>query len=268
MYCGTTCTDIWVFRRFIMIPMMHVVGNVAHHIEKILPRPITAAPTPPVCRMQILDHIDATVAQVREEVGKRNRYMFHVVAAIIQHDVDATHLCNHAFEEFFIDLRTDSYLPRQAIILNAVGINIDTLDDSIGAEVLPPHLQAAALAHADFKEANLAAAKWREIAVVKGKVVMPLVNNIILVVAEDIEKFAAIIIFFLNRSPDVQFLVERKAFKASRTARYAITKCAQFARNELPDGCCHTQILRNWRPDCGNWSDGDTFQAEKYPAKR
>jgi hypothetical protein len=104
----------------------------------------------PIGRAQVLAGIDPVVADMRKQRSERRELVLVCVAAIVNQDVERTKLFRHALEEFRVTLIADRDMGARRLKRLAVGIDVDSDDPGIWAEVAPPDFQRSAARHADF----------------------------------------------------------------------------------------------------------------------
>ena len=133
----------------------------------------------PVGRVQVFNQVEAAIAKPGEEGLKGCLNVLHVMAAVVQDDVNPAHFVYDRIKESLVVLGADSYLACNAVIGFAGGIDVDSVNDCRCSKVLPPQLQAAAFGYADFQEFNGCLPKAVEITLIQGQVVMPLMNSLL-----------------------------------------------------------------------------------------
>ena len=127
--------------------------------------------------MIVFAEVDPARLQVRIELAQRGDLLDHGVAAVVDDDVDVRELLADAGEERGVGLVADQDGGRVVLELLAARVDVDTDDPCPGAEVVVPHLQRAAVEHADLEHHRLPAAEALEVTVVDLEVVMPLVDQ-------------------------------------------------------------------------------------------
>lgn len=78
--------------------------------------------------------------------------MLHMVTAVVQYYIYASHLLNDRLQKTAISLRADSYLPSKAVQFLALRVNINTKNNGIIAKVFSPHLKTTTIAYANLKK--------------------------------------------------------------------------------------------------------------------
>jgi hypothetical protein len=102
------------------------------------------------------------------------------VAAIVNENIDSGQLSGERSEEVRIALVPDENSDAPLLQALTVWIDVKTIDLGQRTEVVFPHLKGAAMFDADFQEMNFGPAVRREVSVINGKVMCPLVNEPVL----------------------------------------------------------------------------------------
>ena len=140
--------------------------------------------------MQVFGQIDAAGFHRRILFFKRDDLLLHGVAAIVDDDVELTILVAQCSMQVSIRLVTDDNLDAGLGHLRADRIDVHANDLCLRAKVMLPHLQRATLVDAEFKQADGAVAISIEVALVNGKVVVPLINKAPGIIVEVLEQIA------------------------------------------------------------------------------
>lgn len=127
--------------------------------------------------MKIFNHVDAFVIHLRKKRFKRCLDVLHVVASVIQNDINlSSHFLNHLFQKPPVCLGTDADRSAYPIELPAVFVNVDTKNCRLLTKVLPPHVKGSALGHSYLQEAYFLTPPMAKIAIVDRKIVVPFVD--------------------------------------------------------------------------------------------
>src|SRR5207248_2558328 len=103
--------------------------------------------------------------------------MTHDVAAVVHNDVWNANLVDNALQESCVLLRADVNFNLIFSKPFALSIDVDTDDSGIRPKVLIPHLQGAACSASDFDQRDRLVHKLFEMAFVNWKIVLPFVNQ-------------------------------------------------------------------------------------------
>jgi hypothetical protein len=103
------------------------------------------------------------------------------VTAVIQDNVGHTKLLNHLTQKNFIRLIADTNVNLVLTELFALGPQVYPHDSGVRAQVPLPHLQRPAFAATYLEENHVSIHELREMALVSGKIVLPLVNKALII---------------------------------------------------------------------------------------
>ncbi len=127
------------------------------------------------------------------------------MAAVVDDDVDARKAPPHLGEKLPVRLVADQ--DADAILLERPAARVDVEADDLRAraEVLAPHLQRAAVEHADFQHHRRSAAEGGEVTVVDLEVVVPLLDQPAGIAAEiGLERVGRFFARQEQRTPDIR----------------------------------------------------------------
>ena len=135
----------------------------------------------PVCGMQIFYQINSTLGKLWIEKLETCHDVAHDMAAVIQNDIGRAHLVDYALQELGVVLR--SYEDLNLIFLKAFAlrIDIDANNSRVWAEISLPHLQRPAAPTTDLDEGHGLVNEVFKVAFVNRKIMLPLVNNSLVV---------------------------------------------------------------------------------------
>jgi hypothetical protein len=135
--------------------------------------------------VKILDHVDATVVQLRKEKAEAGPDVIHMMASIIEDHIYASHFFYNGSQERWIILRADANATGDAVEAGARLINIYAIDNGVFPEIFAPHREAAALGDTDFEKSDRLIPKNRKISVINRDIVMPLIDKIFFISNEN-----------------------------------------------------------------------------------
>jgi hypothetical protein len=98
----------------------------------------------------------------------------NAVPAVVHEDVDDGDTFLESSPEAGVPLVPDEDLGELVLVALARGLQVDSEDATTWAEVVPPHLEAAAAVNADLDDVHVTAHEFGEVAVVDVEVVEPL----------------------------------------------------------------------------------------------
>jgi hypothetical protein len=125
----------------------------------------------------VLDQEDAAVAQQREQRLGRDDLLLHLVAAVVDDDVEGAVLLRHGPEELRVGLVPDLHDVARVGGRLRVLVDVDADQRHLRAEEPLPHVQGPAPVDPDLEDPHRAAAIGREVPGVDGEVVDPLVQH-------------------------------------------------------------------------------------------
>jgi hypothetical protein len=191
--------------------------------------------------MQILYQVDTVTRQLRIEQGKRRMNMRHHVTAVIQDNIRHTKLSCDLAQESFIGLIADTNLNLVLDEFLTLGPQIDPHDPGVRAQKPLPHLQRPALATAYLEENHIGINELREVTLISGKIMFPLVNQTLIVCKK-------------VRPEAHEGMVPARPFSERIRLRRPFSRCAEriqeerdFISSRLPaeqSGSYPSQILR------------------------
>ena len=85
--------------------------------------------------------------------------MLHMVTAVVQNYIYASHLLNDRLQKTVVSLRADSYLPSKAVQFLAPRVNVNTKNNGIIAKIFSPHLKTTAITYANLEKSYFFASK-------------------------------------------------------------------------------------------------------------
>src|SRR5215469_5308186 len=139
-------------RRALVVPAVHVVNHLFQIFDSCSLFPIAALVTPlPVRGMEILDHVQPSIAEQRKERLEAGTLMAPDMRPVVEYDIQPSHFRNHRTQERRIVLRSDSDLIRSAHPAGARWIYVYPEDCCLWPKVIAPQLERATLQHAYFQ---------------------------------------------------------------------------------------------------------------------
>ena len=124
--------------------------------------------------------------------------MRHLMAAVIENHIDAAHFLDNACQKFRVGLRSDAHLSGLPVELAAFLVGVDAVKDHLRPEILAPHLQTAALGHADFQKPQRLVAPGAKIPLVNRQIVMPFVHRRPAILGKYLQQIAIVPVFLAN----------------------------------------------------------------------
>jgi hypothetical protein len=135
----------------------------------------------PISGMQIFYQVNTVTPQLRIEHRKRRVDMRHDMTAVIQDNVGHTKLPDDLAQKDLIRLIADANVNLVLTELFALRPQVYPYDSGVRAQVSFPHLQGPALAATYLEENDVGIYEFGEMALVNGKVVLPLVNEALII---------------------------------------------------------------------------------------
>src|SRR5215469_16181018 len=100
------------------------------------------------------------------------------MTAIIDNDIQRRNLLAKVLPEFAVFLITDKDFYAMALVFAAVWLDIHAIDVCFWAEIIPPHLKAAAAINTDLKDMDLLAAEALKVAIIDVEIMQPLPDTV------------------------------------------------------------------------------------------
>ena len=142
--------------------------------------PVASTVFLPIRRTQVFADVQPIFGNVRKEELKRSVLLRHSMTAVVNENIDPGQLSDERSEEVRIALIPDENSNALSLQMLTVWIDVETIDLGQRTEVVFPHLKGAAMFDANFQEMNFGPTVGREVSVINGKVVCPLVNEPVL----------------------------------------------------------------------------------------
>jgi len=146
--------------------------------------PVAAPLFRPVTGMQVLDQEDSAVPYRRPHLLEGGDLLGHGVTTVLDQYIDRADLLAQSAKERPILLVTKDDLDAGAGHARAAGIDVDTNDPGVRAEIVPPHLQRAALINTKLDHGHRPIPVRRKVPMVDVEIVDPLVDQRAGIVAE------------------------------------------------------------------------------------
>ena len=124
-----------------VVPGMHAVDGRFGNFDECAFPSITAVQVRPVRSVKVLNHVQAPIRQQRKQRFQADKLMSRVVAAVVEHDIDAAHLLDNCPEKARVGLRTDTHLSVRVLNLVAGAGRRRLHRSCVGTKVLAPQLQ-------------------------------------------------------------------------------------------------------------------------------
>ena len=134
--------------------------------------------------VQILDDVDGVLRHLGVEELEGRDHVVHMVAAVVEDDVGDAEFVDDAGEEAGVGLVADADVDTGALELSARWVDVDADDRRVRPEVALPHLQGASLGDTDLEHGHPAVDPGREVPLIGGEVVPPLVDDLIVIAHE------------------------------------------------------------------------------------
>src|SRR5579871_5769147 len=126
--------------------------------------------------------------------------MAHHMAAVVQNDIGRTNSVQDALQELRILLRPDIHLDLIFLKFLTVGVYVYANDFRVRAKITLPHLQRAATPAADLHERYRSVYKSCEMPFVDREIVLPFVNDSLVVIQKLRPKVHRLIVTSHRRS--------------------------------------------------------------------